>query len=71
MAAVEEEIRIPEDPHRAEERVFREGQPQEGAPAEGKAGHPCDPRRSRQEILLLQRKRRQDGSEHPGKRLQR
>ena len=69
MAAVEEEIRIPQDPHRAEKRVFREDQPQESTQTDERAGHPCGPRRPRQEILLLQREGRQDGTEHTRKRL--
>lgn len=34
MAEIQEEIRIPEDSHRPEEPVRRDGQPQEGAETE-------------------------------------
>ena len=69
MAAVEEEIRIPQDPHRTEGGVFGKNQPQESTQTDERTGYPGGPRRPRQEILFLQREGRQDGTEHTRKRL--
>mgnify|MGYP007038454187 CR=1 FL=1 len=59
MAEIQEEIRIPEDSHRPEEPVRRDGQPQEGAETEEGKGRLCGALRPREALQLVPRAGRQ------------
>ena len=65
MAEIQEEIRIPEDSHRPEEPVRRDGQPQEGAETEEGKGRLCGALRPREALQLVPRDGRQGRAQHP------